>query len=65
MTINELRDYLSKYTGEGKGDTPVTICRMSDNPLEVCKEIKDSVFMEWSNGECCLVLQIGGFKDGK
>ena len=64
MTINELRDYLSKYTGEGKGDAPVLICRMSDNPLEVSKEIKDSVFMEWSNGECCLVLQIGGFKDG-
>lgn len=65
MTISELRDYLAKYTGEGKGDSPVLICRMADNPLEVGKEIEDSVFMEWSNGECCLVLQIGGFKDGK
>ena len=65
MTINELRDYLSKYTGEGKGDSPVLICRMSDNPLEVGKEIKDICFMEFMDGECSIVLQIGGFKDGK
>ena len=41
MTINELRDYLSKYTGEGKGDAQVLICRMSDNPLEVGKETEN------------------------
>lgn len=64
MTINELRDYLSKYTGEGKGDAIVVVCRMSDNPLEVGKEIKDMAFMEWMDGDCMIVLQIGGFKDG-
>ena len=64
MTINQLRDYLSKYTDEGKGDAPVVVCRMSDNPLEVGKEIKDIVFQEWMGGDCCVVLQIGGFKDG-
>lgn len=65
MTIEELKMYLSKYTGEGKGDTPVMVCRMFDNPLEVGKEIKDIVFMEWLDGECGLVMQIEGFKDGK
>ena len=65
MTISELRDYLAKYTGDGKGEAPVLVCRMSDNPLEVGKEIMDIVFMEWQGGDCSIVLQIGGFKDGK
>ena len=64
MTIAELRDYLAKYIGEGKGDTTVLVCRMSDNPLEVCKNIEDIVFQEWMDGDCTLVIQIGGFKDG-
>ena len=57
MTINELRDYLAKYTGEGKGDSAVFICDMRDNPLENGTEIEDAVFLEWKNGECSLVLQ--------
>jgi hypothetical protein len=65
MTINELRDYLSKYTGEGKGDATVLICGMRDNPLEASKEIKDSVFLEWIDGEYTLVIQIGENNDGK
>lgn len=65
MTIQELKDYLSRYTGEGKGDAPVLVCRMSDNPLEVGKTIEDIVFQEWMDGDCTLVMQIGGFKDGK
>lgn len=65
MTINELRDYLSKYTSEGNGDATVLICGMRDNPLEASKEIKDSVFLEWIDGEHTLVIQIGGINDGK
>jgi hypothetical protein len=65
MTVQELKDYLSKYTGEGKGDTPVVVCRLSDNPLEIGKTIEDIVFQEWIDGECTLVIQIGSFKDGK
>lgn len=65
MTVQELKDYLAKYTGEGKGDTPVVICRMSDNPLDVGKEIEDIVFQEWMDGDCTLVVQIKGFNDGK
>ncbi len=65
MTINELRDYLSNYTGEGKGDATVIVCRMSDNPLEAGKGIKDIAFLEWLDGERNVVLQIEGFKDGK
>lgn len=57
MTISELRDYLAKYTGEGKGDAMVLICDMRDNPLENGTEIKDAVFLEWKDGECSLVLQ--------
>ena len=65
MTINQLKDYLAKYTGEGNGDATVLICGMRDNPLEASKEIKDCVFLEWYDGECGLVIQIGGINDGK
>ena len=58
MTINELRDYLAKYTGGGNGDAPVLICYIRDNPLTSGMEIKDAVFLEWKEGDCSLVLQI-------
>ena len=57
MTINELRDYLAKYTGEGNGDAQVLICDMRDNPLTSGTEIKDAVFLEWKDGDCSLILQ--------
>ena len=57
MTINELKDYLAKYTGEGKGDATVLICDMRDNPLTGGEEIIDAVFLEWNEGDCSLVLR--------
>ena len=57
MTVSELRDYLAKYTGEGKGDTTVLICDMRDNPLTSGMEIKDAVFLEWQDGDTTLVIQ--------
>ena len=57
MTVQELKDYLSKYTSEGKGDAVVLICDMRDNPLTDGMHIKDAVFQEWKDGDCTLVMQ--------
>lgn len=67
MTIDELRDYLAKYVGEGHGDASLLICSMSDNPLTADKEIKDAVFLEWKDGDCSVVIQVGSRRaeDGK
>ena len=67
MSINELRDYLAKYVGEGKGFADVLICQMSENPLTAKNEIKDIAFLEWQDGDCSVVIQIGSRRaeDGK
>jgi hypothetical protein len=65
MTISELRDYLSKYVGEGKGDAEVQICKFGENPLEAGHEIKDAVFLEWKDGDYSVVIEIGRAEDGK
>ena len=57
MTVNELRDFLAKYTGEGKGDALVTVCHSLENPLTDSLLIKDVVFLETKNGNCEIVLQ--------
>lgn len=57
MTISELRDYLAKYAGEGKGDMPVVICDSRDNPLSDFVPITDIVFIETRSGDCKVVLQ--------
>lgn len=57
MTISELRDHLAKYCGEGKGDAPLLVCDMRDNPINNIVEIDDILFMEWKDGECRVVLQ--------
>jgi hypothetical protein len=59
MTINELRDYLAKYTGEGKGNTLVTACDKRDNPTADGMAVTDALFIEWKDGGCQLILQIG------
>jgi len=58
MTVNELRDYLAKYTGEGKGNAPVRICYEEDNPIDDGHELIDAVAIEKKNGEFFVVLQI-------
>ena len=58
MTIQELRDYLAKYTGEGKGDFEVVTCDYMGNPIstnDVCG-IKDVLFIESMNGDSYIVL---------
>lgn len=60
MTISELRDYLAKYVGEGNGNAEVLICKFGENPLEAEYEIKDAVFLEWKDGYCSVVIEIGG-----
>lgn len=57
MTISELKDYISKYTGEGKGNAIVLICDMRDNPLTNGTPVKDAVFLEWKDGGCMFILQ--------
>lgn len=59
MTITELRDYLAKYVGEGKGDSLVTVCDKRENPLTEGLCIVGSVFIEDSDGDCCVTLQTG------
>ncbi len=58
MSVNELRDYLAKYTGEGKGNAPVRICYEGDNPVDDGHELIDAVAIEKKNGEFFVVLQI-------
>ena len=57
MTISEIRDYLAKYCGEGKGDAPVAVCDSRDNPQTDFTPIIDIVFIETRSGECKVVLQ--------
>lgn len=59
MTISEIRDYLAKYCGEGKGDTIVKACYEKDNPITDGDCICDIVFIESKNEESMLVLQMG------
>ena len=57
MTINEIRDYLAKYCGEGNGEAPVVTCDKRDNPLMCGTSIIDIVFIETRSGDCKVVLQ--------
>lgn len=65
MTISELRDYLAKYVGEGKGDAEVQICKFGENPLDAGCEIKDAAFLEWKDGDYLCVIEIGRAEDGR
>ena len=64
MTVSELRDYLAKYVGEGKGDAEVLICKFGANPLEAESEIKDAVFLEWKDGDYMCVIETGRADNG-
>ena len=57
MTISEIRDYLAKYCGEGKGNAPVVVCDSRDNPLSDFVPIADIVFIETRSGDFKVVLQ--------
>ena len=57
MTVNELKDYLAKYTGEGKGDALVLTCDKRDNPITDGMCIADAIFVEHKDGDCMVVLQ--------
>ena len=59
MTISEIRDYLARYVGEGKGDSPLLVCGKRDNPLTDSMCIEDAVFIENKDGEYMVVLQTG------
>lgn len=58
MTIQELRDYLAKYTGDGKGCFEVVVCDYRDNPISAndVNGIKDVLFIESMNGDSYIVL---------
>lgn len=57
MTIAELRDFLAKYYGEGKGDAPLLVCDKRDNPITEGMCIADAMFIENMDGEYMVVLQ--------
>jgi hypothetical protein len=59
MTISEMRDYLAKYTGDGKGDAPILVCDKRDNPLTDGICIADAVFIECKDGGYMVVIQTG------
>ena len=59
MTISELRDYLAKYCGEGKGDTLVTACYAQDNPITDGNCVCNILFIESKSDDCLCVLQMG------
>lgn len=59
MTISELRDYLAKYVGEGKGDALVLTCDKLDNPITDSMCVADAIFVEHKDGDCIVVLQTG------
>lgn len=57
MTISEIRDYLARYCGEGKGDAQVLVCDGRDNPQSDGTPITDILFIETRSGDCKVVLQ--------
>ena len=57
MSINELRDYLAKYVGEGNGDCDVVVCDHRENPITDVVCIRDALFIDSKNGDCYIVLQ--------
>lgn len=57
MTINEIRDFLYRYSIDGKGELPVLICDSRDNPHTDGVPIIDIVFIETKSGDCKVVLQ--------
>ena len=57
MTISELRYYLARYVGEGKGDTRVAYANKGWNPITESEDITNAVFIEDKNGNCVIVLQ--------
>lgn len=59
MTINDLRDFLAKYVGEGKGDAHVYVCDSRDNPTTDSLLLVDATFYEKKNGDYGIVLQTG------
>ena len=56
MTISELRDYLAKYIGDGKGDTLVCVCYRRDNVITDSSAVMDAVYLEWKDGDRRLAL---------
>lgn len=59
MKVSELRDYLAKYEGEGKGEVLVFVCDKQDNPITDGECLTDAVFIEHKDGDCMVVLQTG------
>lgn len=57
MTVDELRDYLAKFTGDGKGEISLRICGFSENPLQDTTEIVNVLLIDSKKDGCCIVLQ--------
>lgn len=57
MTVDELRDYLSKLASEGHGDEPVYICNSSENPLFVKQYIGNILLIKQYNGARFVTLE--------
>lgn len=58
MSIEELRDYLSKLCYEDKGNGLVCACNTSDNPTVENYGIVDVLYIENKKGEFYTVLLI-------
>ena len=56
MTISELRAYLAKYVGDGKGNTRVCVCYQRDNVITDSSAVMDAVYLEWKDGDSRLAL---------
>ena len=56
MTVQELRDYLGEFVGNGKGDMPVGICDENDNPICDWMPIARCIFFEVTDEETGVVV---------
>lgn len=57
MTVDELRDYLTKLADEGHGDAPVYICGASENPVLVKQYIGNILLIKQYNGVRFVTLE--------
>lgn len=58
MTVNEIRDFLAKYTANGMGETDVLVCHQDENPFKDTFEIVGGLFIETDTNAHGIVLQI-------
>lgn len=57
MTVDELKDYLTKLSDNGNGVASVTVANKSWNPITDRDDIVNVLTISWQSGGSVVVLQ--------